>query len=417
MTALAFSAPAGTRQSLRQEHRSEYKEGAVNSKLVILGGSSPFTVGLIDAIELAGSSIPGQELVLNGRHSENLALIQQYAAARLVPRGWSVKSTTNRQEALAAARVVIHQVRYGGMEGRAAAARAVSTYGVPVDESLGPAALWSILRIVSELQHMARELRESCPNAWVLNMTNPLSITTAVLAQEGLRCIGLCELPWVTVLHACQFLGLPPREVEWSYAGLNHRGFIYKLSFEGRDCLRDLANAIGQGSFGGITANDIRETNALPLKYFQLFRGGAPTEVGRTEFLSNLRKQLIEELRRSPTASPPSLSQRPVDWYPFSIVPFLAAITASNGRMEVVNVLATDGIAREVRARIFEDSVEPVSSPEPGEAVAHWLDVFVAHEHAVLAATLDPSFEHIKAALVADPLVPERTVASLAEAL
>jgi 6-phospho-beta-glucosidase len=389
----------------------------VVAKLTILGGSSPFTASLVNALKAVHPAVPPQVLELYGRDSTALDLVGRYAQAQLGTLGWTVQATTRSAEALEGATWVVHQIRYGGLEGRAADERLAEAHDVPADETLGPAGLAAALRVVPALRELGVLIGRYCPDAWVLNLTNPLSITTALLSRDGVRrCVGLCELPWYTVREACRLLDLPAREVLWSYSGLNHRGFVHELRYQGRDYLKVLPGTLGDGLLSGISAAEVAELGALPLKYFQLLRGRGPAERGRAEHLTHLRAELLAELQASVTRSPPSLAKRYMEWYPGAVVPMLAALAAGDGRPEVINVWRQGDIVWEMRARIFTDRYEPPPVAQPGEAVRDWLDLFAAHERAVLAAALDPTRERIEAALAADPLVPESKVRALAMA-
>jgi 6-phospho-beta-glucosidase len=386
--------------------------------LTILGGSSPFTAALVEAVKAVHPAVPPQELALYGRDPTSLDLMGRYARARLGPLGWVVRTTTRCAEALADASWVIHQIRYGGMEGRARAERLAEAHGAAADETLGPAGLALALGVVPALRDLSALIARYCPGAWILNLTNPLSITTAVLSRNGVeRCIGLCELPWYTVREACRLLGLPAREVQWSYSGLNHRGFIHELAYQGRDYLLTLPAALGGETLGGIGAGEIAELAALPLKYFPLVRGRRVAGAGRAEQLLRLRAELVGQLQASVSGPPPGLKQRYLDWYAGAVVPMLAALAAGDGRPEVISVTRGDGIAWEVRARIWADRYEALPAPRPSEPVRRWLEVFAAHERAALAAALDPTRERIREALAADPVVPGNQVGALADAL
>jgi len=387
------------------------------NKLTILGGSSPYTIGLINAIQVSQKPLPPMELLLFGRNTENLLLIQQYAKYRLAPLGWTVLSTTNRLEALDSASIIIHQIRYGGLKERSELENLMNSYNVPSDETLGIAPLLSAPSVVPEVKSLAKDLKNTCPNAWIINLTNPLSIVTAILARENLHCVGLCELPSVTFQQICHLLGVSVDEVTWDYCGLNHRGFIYNIYSKSCNLLPYLVNTWEkQKSLGNLSAEDIQELNAVPLKYFPLFIGKNKNRVGRAMYLSNLRKQILNELQQAPTTYPPSLEKRSPVWYPFSVVPFLSAITSRDGRTEVVNVLQ-NGIVREMKARIFGDEIQPLSISNPGNTVQQWLKVFTNHEHTILSAVLDPSIEGIETALSVDPLIPETSIKSLAKAI
>jgi len=386
------------------------------AKITVLGGSSPFTAGLIEAIRARGAATPAGALWLHGRDTGALEAMRLHGEARLGSLGWTTRCTTALPEALDGADIVIHQIRYGGLEGRAEGERLASAHGLPADETLGPAALLAAIRATPALFALADAARRACPDAWIVNLTNPLSIATAVLAQAGLRAVGLCELPGVTFRRACARLGVDPRAASFRYTGLNHRGFLVEFRAGGRDRIPDLARALGDGDLDGITAADIEATGAIPLKYFRLLRPGAATHGGRADYLTGLRARLLDEIQRDPGAAAPSLSGRVMDWYPFAVVPFLEAVRAGDGRVEVVNVMAVDGIVREVQARVLGDRLDPLPEPPPGRA-APWLQAFAAQERAALAAAIEPSRASLEAALAADPLVPGATVAPLAAAL
>src|SRR6267378_2927081 len=129
------------------------------SKLVILGGSTPFTAGLINALKAVGDRLPAQELVLHGRNRANLDLVGRYACQQLQERGWRIHTTSQMEEALAEATTVIHQIRYGGMERRAVCEEVCARFGVIADETLGPAALLCAMLSVPEIRSTCFALR------------------------------------------------------------------------------------------------------------------------------------------------------------------------------------------------------------------------------------------------------------------
>jgi 6-phospho-beta-glucosidase len=378
----------------------------VKPKFAILGGSSPFTVALVDALAAAHPAVPTGNICLFGRSLDNLDCVGRYATRHLAPLGWRVFTSTELAEALDGADVVLHQIRYGGMAGRARDEAFAVSHGIPADETLGPAGLISAFRTAPGVHDLARRLLQYCPDCWVLNLTNPLSLATALISRAGLRCVGLCELPRVTLHEACRVLGVPAGEVDWSYTGLNHRGFICRLERQRQNLLTDLPRRLGPRTIGGIPATVIAQLSAIPLKYFALLNGGAPKTAPRAVFLTKLQQDILYELRQSVERSPPSLALRDLAWYPEAVVPMLAAIFANDGRVEVVNALNGDHLVVERRARIFSDRWEVLPEPPYSAAVRHWLELFEAHERACLQALLVGKPEDILGALSADPLVP-----------
>jgi 6-phospho-beta-glucosidase len=386
----------------------------MTTRLVILGGSSPFTIALIDALAAVGASLPVDELTLHGRNEDRLRAVARYARARLPAR---VCTTTDLERALDGATVVLHQARYGGMEGRADDEAFAERFGIPADETLGPAALRCALRIAPALRWLGGVLRARCPDAWVINLVNPLSVSTDVLCQAGARCVGVCELPKVTAQEIARVLDVPCAALAWRYDGLNHRGFLHHITVDGRDHVPRLVARLGHVRLNGIEGRVIDELHAVPLKHFALLGQRAATRSGRAAFLSALGERVFGELEDSPFRTPASLGERDVRWYPEAVVPAIQAVMSDTPSRLVVDVPDARGIVAEVQADVSAAGVRPADGPVPGARVAAWLDVFARHERAVMDAVAHPTVEHVSAALAADPLLQRSDVTPLAEAL
>jgi alpha-galactosidase/6-phospho-beta-glucosidase family protein len=99
----------------------------------------------------------------------------------------------------------------------------------------------------------------------------------------------------------------------------------------------------------------------------------------------------------------------------------LVALRGSVAREEVVNMVGTDGIVREVQADVSRDGIVARSVPAPPQHVADWMVRFETHERSVLECALSPSTASLEAAVRLDPLIPEerasRCVASLRASL
>jgi 6-phospho-beta-glucosidase len=388
------------------------------TQISVLGGSSPFTAAFIDALVPVARRLPACELVFHGRDTNNLELVAGYGRHRLAPYGWQVAATTDQKSALAGSAIVVHQIRYGGMNGRERDETVATRFGSPADETLGPGALNSILRTLAELKKTGRDMVENCPDAWILNLTNPLSLVTAVLIDAGVRrCVGLCELPLVTARQACEVLGLPFEQVEWSYSGLNHRGFVTELRYSGRNRIEELPGRLGTRDIGGIGGGVIAELGALPTKYFRIFSGQERPATGRAAYLDALREEIAGELRRNPEASPPGLRKRYLEWYPQSVVPMIAALLSEDATLQTVNIPGPDGVVEELQAWVSSRSFEPRPVPEANDAVGRWLAIFRSHEEAMLRCVRAPGLQTIAGALLADPVVDPRNVDAMAEVL
>ncbi len=380
-------------------------------RLAVLGGSGPFTIGLFEAVASASVPAPGA-VTLFGRDRDALQVVAGHARRLLGPQGWRVRWTDRLEEALEGATVILHQIRYGGLDGRREDEGLAGELGCPADETLGPGGLSAALRMTAGLRATASAILRLAPDAVVLNLTNPLSCAVAMLVGWGVgEAIGLCELPRVTMEAACRGLEVAPAEVAWSYSGLNHRGFIHVLRQGDRDLLSELP-ALGERTIGGIHGEELRDLGALPLKYFAQFRTKSrPSgDAGRAAYLREVRARILEEARSDPSRTPPSLRLRPAEWYTRSVVPMLEALCRTSATEQVVNLWCEDGVVREVRALVSSSRIDPIVEPPPPDPVARWIDRFERCERLVLAAAADPGPHTIRTALEADPLMPASKV-------
>ena len=117
----------------------------LDRSLTVLGGSSPFTLALVEALRNTGPRFSAWRLILQGREQRALDLVARCAASRLDTYGWRVSSEIDRRTALDGCDIVVHQARYGGTEGRLKGEELAARYGTVADETLGPAALRTAL--------------------------------------------------------------------------------------------------------------------------------------------------------------------------------------------------------------------------------------------------------------------------------
>lgn len=387
--------------------------------IAILGGSSPFTAALVEAVRSPAAGVAAAELRLFGRDATALATMERYGKARLAHLGWIISATQRLDEAVDGAAVVVNQIRFGGLAGRARDEALANRFQLPADETLGPCGLLGALRVTPRLRELAAELGRRCPpDAWVLNLSNPLSVTTGAMIRAGAprHCVGLCELPYATVLETCRVLGMSPADVAWRYAGLNHRGFIFSLQHRGEELLPRLPELLQGETIFGVTADDIRQVGALPLKYFRLSNTpSAPAPSDRAHFLVGLREAIARELDET-GAPPPSLSKRYLRWYEDAVVPMIAAICADARRSMIINCMRDDGLVWEVPALVSRTGFEVVATELPAR-ILRWVERWAAHERALFDAVISPSIQRIEHALELDPTVPKAQVRELASAI
>jgi alpha-galactosidase len=130
--------------------------------------------------------------------------------------------------ALRGADVVITVFQVGGVEAYAHDVLIPREYGIDqtVGDTLGPGGVFRGLRTVEAMREAAEAMLEHCPDAWLLNYTNPMSINCWATDLLGVKVVGLCHSVQGTAELLARELGVPLEEVTFRCAGVNHTAWF-----------------------------------------------------------------------------------------------------------------------------------------------------------------------------------------------
>ena len=80
-------------------------------------------------------------------------------------------------------------------------------------------------------------MEEVCPDAWLLNYTNPMAMVTgAVLRATGIKAVGLCHSVQVCAESLVKGVGMEYDDnIQWEIAGINHMAWLLKITKDGKD--------------------------------------------------------------------------------------------------------------------------------------------------------------------------------------
>jgi len=146
--------------------------------------------------------------------------------------------TTDRREALKDADYVIVMLQVGGVDAFALDYEIPMKHGVDqcIGDTLGPGGLFRALRTIPVMMDIARDMRELCPKAYLLNYVNPMaSVCWALGKNEGLNYVGLCHGVQTTLDLIAGYVGVPKHEIDYMAAGINHMGWFLKIEHNGED--------------------------------------------------------------------------------------------------------------------------------------------------------------------------------------
>jgi alpha-galactosidase len=104
------------------------------------------------------------------------------------------------------------------------------------------------LRTVPVLLDICSDMEELCPDAWLLQYVNPMAIACWAIARaSSIRTVGLCHSVQGTARDLAADLDVPPAELEYVCAGINHLAFYLELRHAGRDVYPELRRVLEDG--------------------------------------------------------------------------------------------------------------------------------------------------------------------------
>jgi len=204
-------------------------------------GDSMLSPALCDS-HIALYDIDGKRLKESKRMLERLNDNINEGRARITAH-LGVKS---RRAALRKADYVVNAIKVGGYDPATIADFEIpKQYGLrqTIGDTLGIGGIFRALRTIPVMLDFARDMQAVCPNAWMLNYSNPMAmVTSAVLRHSDIRTVGLCHSVQNCARHLLFELGLDQdvTNLRWQIAGINHQAWLLDV----RDGDRDLYPAI-----------------------------------------------------------------------------------------------------------------------------------------------------------------------------
>jgi len=203
----------------------------------------------------AGSTVFARQIItdilnIDGLDEGQFALVDldptrlklaQAIAERLVAltgKRWSVRASTERQELLPGSDFIVNSIEVAGLANVRHDYDIPLKYGIDqcIGDTIGPGGIFKALRTGPVWLDILRDAERLCPDALVLNYTNPMSILTlAALKGTAMRTVGLCHSVQHTSRLLADYLEMPYAELEWRCAGVNHNAWFTELRRDGTD--------------------------------------------------------------------------------------------------------------------------------------------------------------------------------------
>jgi 6-phospho-beta-glucosidase len=348
-------------------------------KVVTIGGGSSYTPELIDGFLKRYHELPVDELwLVDCEEGKNkLEIIEKLARRMIKKAGVPIKlfTTLNRREALKNADFVTTQLRVGLLDARIADERIPLSHGMLGQETNGAGGLFKALRTVPVILDICKDIEELCPNAWLINFTNPVGIITEAVNRYSniKKVVGLCNVPINMHKAISEILNEEEKNVRISFGGLNHMGYVTGVYANGEDKTEYVLSKWGNQSMQNISGTEwsnafVKELGAIPspyLRYYYMAKESLEEAIEkfkvngtRAENVKGIEKDLFEIYKdESIDEKPKLLEKRGGAYYSDAACNLIASIYNDKRDIQVVNTV-NKGVMQEFE---YDEVVEITS--------------------------------------------------------
>lgn len=417
-------------------------------KIVTIGGGSSYTPELIEGFIKRYDTLPVSELWLvdieEGR--EKLETVGNLAKRMVKKAGVPMKVilSYDRREALKDADFVTTQMRIGRLPARIKDERIPLSHGMIGQETNGAGGMFKAFRTIPVILDIVKDIQELCPNAWLINFTNPAGIVTEAILRHTTfkKAIGLCNVPVNMVDGFAKMLGTDESHVTMQIQGVNHFIFATDVFVDGVsyfDQLLDkyshlkVEDTIQMKNFVSLpySSSFIKGLNAIPCPYHNYYfftkeqleeeLEQFKTGTVRGEVVSKTEEELFElysheELQEKPE----QLAKRGGAKYSDAACNLIQSIYNNTGDIQYVDVRNNGAIADlpldsavEVACRITSDGPQPIATGKLKLPISGYVHMMKTFERMVIEAAVTGSRDLAVAALNLNPLCPSDEIANI----
>lgn len=417
-------------------------------KIVTIGGGSSYTPELVEGFINRYDTLPIKELCLVdiSEGKEKLETVGALAQRMVKKAGLPMKVTLSydRKEALKGADFVTTQMRIGRLPARILDERIPISHGMIGQETNGAGGMFKAFRTIPVILDIVKDIQEICPDAWLINFTNPAGMVTEAIYRytDFKRAIGLCNVPVNMVSGFAKMLNAKEEDVTMEIQGVNHFIFATDVFVNGVSRFDELLDryanlkeedTIQMKNFVSLpySPSFIKGLKAIPCPYHNYYfytkeqleeeQEQFKTGTVRGEVVSKTEDELFELYGHEELAvKPKQLEMRGGAKYSDAACNLIQSIYNNTGDIQYVDVRNNGAIADlpmdsavEVACRITADGPKPVATGALKLPISGYVHMMKSFERLVCEAAVTGDRDLAVTALNINPLCPSDALANI----
>lgn len=349
--------------------------------VTVIGSGSTYCPELVDGFLQRQNSLKLKRLVLMDIDERKRSIVGSLCVRMIKNAGvdCEVVMTDDLDKALEGADFVVTQIRVGKLHCRYLDEQIPIKYGLIGQETTGIGGFFKALRTIPVIGHICERIEAICPDAWLINFTNPSGIITDfVLNNTNVKCMGLCNVPIDMIDDVKEAVG---EDAEITYLGLNHLSWITSVMKDGEEKLYDLFDegyapkVMANIQDDGFDVECLKAVGGIPSSYLQYYycrdakiEHLKNDEKCRAQVCMEIEEQLLEMYKDEKIVTKPALlDKRGGHKYSLAACSLIDSIANDKKDVHVVNILNNgtlpfmdDDDVVEIAAVIGADGAKPV---------------------------------------------------------
>jgi len=409
-------------------------------KIVTIGGGSSYTPELIEGYIKRSDQLPIKEIwlvdILEGKEKLEIVGAMARRMVKAANLDWDIHLTIDRCEALKDADFVSTQFRVGFLQSRIKDERIPNSYGMIGQETNGAGGIFKAFRSIPVILDIVKDMKELCPDAWLINFTNPSGMLTEAIVSYGHwnKVIGLCNVPVMAMISEPKLIEKTLDELTYKFAGLDHFHWHRVWDNTGKEVTLEIISKMYDGEDAGLPKNifnvpffreQVTQMKMIPCGYHRYYyRQEEMLKHGLEEYESEkgtrgqqvmeIEKELFE-LYKDPKLDykPKQLSERGGAHYSDAACEAIASVYGNKKTHMVVSTVNNGAVPDlpneqvvEVSSQIGASGAVPMAFGPFSPAERGWLQVMKNMELITVQAAVTGDYGLALQAFILNPLIP-----------